>query len=287
MCLEDAFDLGYRQLAISGGEPLLYSALPDLLSRARALGMVTTLTSNGMLVTSGRWDPLAQLVDVLAISIDGKPAEHDAIRCREGAFARTVANLDVIRASKVPFGFIFTLTQHNVDSLEYVVRLAAEHGARSVQVHPLTLHGRAASLLRDAQPDGIELVAALFEASRLGNKLGIAVQVDALTVEQLIEYRSHVVPDRPVGDLVDVAPVLVIDADMSVVPLTHEINRAFQLGSLAHARLWSLARDWLAAGKGDRLAAACEQTWTELTGGDGPQAFYWYDEVATRTRVLT
>ena len=51
----------------------------------------------------------------------------------------------MIRASGVPFGLIFTLTQHNAASLDFVVRLAAEHGARSVQVHPLTLHGRAAT----------------------------------------------------------------------------------------------------------------------------------------------
>ena len=115
--------------------------------------MVTAVTSNGMLATSVRWKPLASLVDVLAISIDGKPAEHDAIRCRKGAFAAPSLISEVVRSSGVPFGFIFTLTRHNVDSLEFVVRLAAEHGARSVQVHPLTLHGRAATALPGARPD--------------------------------------------------------------------------------------------------------------------------------------
>ena len=138
-CLEDAVALGYRQLAVSGGEPLLYRPLRELLARARGLGMVTTVTSNGMLLTPARWEPMAPLVDVLAVSIDGTPAEHDEIRGRHGAFARTVANLEVARSAGTAFGFIFTLTQHNVDSLESVVRLAADHGARSVQVHPLTL----------------------------------------------------------------------------------------------------------------------------------------------------
>ena len=48
-CLQDAKALGYRQLAVSGGEPLLYSELDALLANARDLGMLTTLTSNGML----------------------------------------------------------------------------------------------------------------------------------------------------------------------------------------------------------------------------------------------
>jgi MoaA/NifB/PqqE/SkfB family radical SAM enzyme len=284
-CLDDAAALGYRQLAVSGGEPLLYRPLPELLARARALGMVTTITSNGMLATPARWDPLAPLLDVVAISIDGTPSEHDAIRRHEGAFARTVSNLAVVRSAGVPFGFIFTLTQHNADSIEFVVRLAAEHGARSVQVHPLTLDGRAATTLPGARPDGIELLTALVEAARLGGELGVVVHVDAVTLEQLVEYRDHLVPDRPVGELVDVAPVLVVGADGAVVPLTHEVSRALRLGSLADARLASLAREWLAAGRADMLAAACEQTWAELME-TRPTAVYWYDEVAARTHDL-
>jgi MoaA/NifB/PqqE/SkfB family radical SAM enzyme len=284
VCLEDAARLGYRQLAVSGGEPLLYKPLAELLYIARALGMITTVTSNGMLATHARWKPLASLVDVAAVSIDGTPEEHDAIRRRQGAFASTLKNLAVLRSSGVPFGFIFTLTQHNVDSLEYVVRLAATHGARSVQVHPLVLHGRAASVLPDARPDGIELDTALFEAERLGRELDVVVHVDALSVEQLFLYRDHVVPARPVRSLVDVAPVLVVEADATVMPLTHEVSRDLALGSLTEAGLSSLARDWLAAGQGDRLAGACEKTWADLTAASGGAAVYWYEEVATRTR---
>ena len=206
-CLEDGAGLGYRQLAVSGGEPLLYKPLPALLARARALGMVTTITTNGMLLSAARWEPLAELVDVLAISIDGTPAEHDEIRRCDGAFARTVANLGTVRASGVPFGFIFTLTQHNLDSLEFVVRLAAAEGARSVQVHPLTMVGRAASTMPGADPDEIELMAAVCEAAMLGDELGVVVHVDAITADQLREHRDSLVAQRPVHDLTAVAPV--------------------------------------------------------------------------------
>jgi len=285
-CLEDAADLGYRQLAVSGGEPLLYGSLHALLSRGRALGMLTTVTSNGMLITPSRWEPLASLVDVVAISIDGTPAEHDSIRRQDGAFKRTIANLEVLRSSGAPFGIIFTLTQHNVDSLEFVVRLAAREGASRVQVHPLTLHGRAATALPKERPDGIEICAALLEAARLGDQLGIDVHVDALTTEQLTAYRSHVVPQRPIRNLADVSPVLVVEADATVMPMTHEVSRKLKLGSLADAHLSSLAKSWLAAGHGDRLADACERTWADLMAGSQQPAIYWYDEVAARTQEL-
>ncbi len=282
-CLDDAVSLGYRQLAVSGGEPLLYSRLDELLAHARALGMVTTLTSNGTLLTAKRWNAIAPLVDVLAISIDGTPAEHDAIRCRTGAFVRTVANLEAVRASGVPFGFIFTLTQYNADSLDFVVRLAVAEGARSVQVHPLTLHGRAVETLSESRPDGLELTAALVEATRLGDELGVAVRVDALTLDQLRGHRDRLVPRKPIDALTDVAPILVVDADAIVLPLTHEVNRTLQLGSLANARLTSLCENWLAAGHAEAVADACERTWIELAGARAAPAVYWFDEVAART----
>jgi MoaA/NifB/PqqE/SkfB family radical SAM enzyme len=286
-CLDDAYELGYRRLAVSGGEPLLYAGLPQLLAHARALGMATSITTNGMLATARRWAPVATLLDVCAVSIDGTADEHDAIRRRRGAFARTLANLAVVRASGVPFGFIHTLTQHNVDSLEFVVRLASEQGARNVLVHPLTLHGRAATTLADARPDEIELTAALFEATRLGAELGVVVQVAAVTGEQLVADRELFVCARPVRELVSISPTLIVDADGSVMPMTHELAPAFRLGSLLQRPLRTLARDWLAAGQGDRLADACAQTWDELTrGGTDPVlASYWYDEVAARTLV--
>ncbi|HSR99566.1 MAG TPA: radical SAM protein [Kofleriaceae bacterium] len=285
-CLEDAVALGYRQLAVSGGEPLLYDRLGELLARARALGMLTSLTSNGMLATAERWGKLAPLVDVIAISIDGTPSEHDALRRRSGAFAATARNLEAVRASGVPFGLIFTLTQHNVDSLDFVVHFAAQNGARSVQVHPLTLHGRAATELPEARPDSVELSFALIEATRLGRELGVVVHVDALSADQLRAHRAALVPARPVAELPAVAPVLVVDADAMVTPLTHEVSPRLALGSLEQARLSVLARDWLRAGRGDALADACARTWSELTAKPERPAVYWYEEVARRTRRL-
>lgn len=287
-CLDDAWQAGYRQLAVSGGEPLMYGELHALLAHARALGMTTTMTTNGMLATARRWGPLAPLVDFLAVSIDGLPAEHDAIRGQAGAFDKTVRHLDVIRAAGTAFGFIFTLTQHNVDSLEFVVRLAAQAGARAVQVHPLTMDGRATTDLPQARPDGLELIVALVEAARLGAALGVAVHVDAVTIEQLMRYRARFVPARPVTALAQVAPILVVQADGMVVPLTHGMDARFMLGSLNAERLNRLAERWLAGRRPDELTRLCEETWNGLTMASAtPQpAVYWYEEVAMASRAV-
>jgi hypothetical protein len=149
-----------------------------------------------------------------------------------------------------------------------------------VQVHPLTLSGRAAALMNGARPDEIELVAAVCEAVMLGDDLGVVVHVDAITADQLLEHRSALVPERPVAELVDVAPVLIVDADANVIPLTHDVSSALHLGSLRETRLRELAAAWIAGGAADTLAEACAHAWDELTVATPPLAVYWYDIVA-------
>ncbi|MES1208729.1 MAG: radical SAM protein [Pseudomonadota bacterium] len=283
-CLEDAVELGYRRLEISGGEPLLYAPLGDLLARARRLGLVTTITSNGLLISPERWGLLAQFVDRLAISIDGPPAEHDALRRRPGAFASTVATLKIVRSSGVPFGLVFTLTQHNADSLDFVARLAAETGAADVEVRPLTLHGRAGTALSGARPEGNQLARALVHASRLTHETGVVINIDALTIEQVAEGHETLVPRRPVKRLVDVAPMLIVEAEASVLPLTHQLAPELRLGSLADGRLLALARSWIAAGWGDRLAEACDGAWSTITRSRSVPAVHWGTDVAACTR---
>lgn len=116
---------------------------------------------------SGRADDLAR------ISIDGTPSEHDAMRGQPGAFATTVRDLNAIRSAGAPFELAFALTQHNIDSLDFVAHLAARYGARGVRVQPRARPGRAEELLPG------ELMFARDEAARLTAELGISVRVDA------------------------------------------------------------------------------------------------------------
>jgi MoaA/NifB/PqqE/SkfB family radical SAM enzyme len=281
--LKDGADLGYEQLVVSGGEPFLYDGLPGLLARARRLDYVTTVVTNGMLIGQARrWAPVAPLIDFLAISIDGTEEEHDRLRRREGAFAQTIGNLEVVRGSNVPFGFAFTLTRYNATSLESVIRLAAREGARSVQVQPLAETGRAATQMEGQRPDGLGLTAALAHGLALGQELGVIVEVDAVTQDELVLYRGRFVPQFPTRDVTDLAPVLVIDADGTVRPLSVGLPDHLRLGSLYAKRLATLSRTWLMSDRAAELAAVAERTWWELADPTAEPAASWIDEVATR-----
>ena len=122
---------GYNDIAFSGGEPILYGDLRLLLEHAKSLGMATSLTSNGILLKGERLARLEGVTDLLAISLDGVPESHNRMRNAPLAFERMRANLDGVRKTGIPFGFIFTLTQHNLHEL----RIRVAGASRSNRGH--------------------------------------------------------------------------------------------------------------------------------------------------------
>jgi MoaA/NifB/PqqE/SkfB family radical SAM enzyme len=271
--LDDAVRLGYSVLSVSGGEPLLYRPLLELLTHARSLGMRTTVTTNGLLLSERRLGELAGLVDVLAISVDGRPETHDVMRNSPGAFAKLHARLAGVARSGIPFGFITTLTQRNVDEIEDVVLLAERFGASLVQIHPLEPVGAASQNLRDVVPDGQELGFAMFEGiMQSAAHRGVVVHVD---VARPAEIESIDLPSPGMAPrLGDWLSPLVIETDGLVVPMTYGFARRFALGSLESAPLRTLAADW----DEQPFVDLCARVRATLLDED--RAFFnWYEEV--------
>jgi MoaA/NifB/PqqE/SkfB family radical SAM enzyme len=253
--VEDAAEEGYTVASLSGGEPLLYRPLRRLLTRAKASGLHTTVTTNGMLLDARRRARLEGVADLVAISLDGVPESHNRIRGSDRAFDRMHARLEGLRTSGIPFGFIFTLTQHNLPELEWVARFAAEEGAQLLQIHPLEEVGRAASALPGERPDELEASVTYLEAARLQQEVGsdLAIQVDVVHRGVMRAHPDRVyagsgeteddVADRPLSALVS---PLVIEADGTVVPLQYGFARRFALGALTEAPLRALAPRWKA-----------------------------------------
>lgn len=243
--ITDAPALGYDVLSVSGGEPLLFPGLPVLLEQAHAAGMRTAVTSNGLLLSRRRLAELAGLVDVLAISLDGRPETHEWMRGDRRAYRQMAARLPDVRESGITFAFITTLTMHNVHELQFVFELAAEAGAALVQVHPLEPDGFGAGLASSV-PDVTELGYAFFEATRLSVVHGIPVQVDLVSQRDVRAAPERFLTEprdarTPLGQWLT---PLVIETDGLVVPLSYGFGREYALGSLQSASLPALAAEW-------------------------------------------
>lgn len=273
---------GYDAVSFSGGEPLLYTGLVECLGHARALGMLTAVTTNGLLLTPKRVEALAEVVDVLAISVDGKPESHDRIRGAAGCFERLRSRLELIREAKIPFGFIFTLTQYNLDELPWLTSFALEQGARSLQVHPLEEVGRASSDLPAHAPDEQECTVAVALLASLQEMVGDALRLhidlcDRLTVleDPARVYAGPELQEVEATSLADLLSPLIIEATGELVPLQYGFSRTYALGRVQTGSIAELARAWKRrAYPGFRRLAA--RVYEDIRAADHPRWFNWY-----------
>jgi Fe-coproporphyrin III synthase len=285
--LTGAVDQGYRVASFSGGEPILCKDLGKMLAHAKTLGMQTTVTSNGMLLSGDRLSMLEGKTDVLAISLDGAPDTHNRMRASEKAFDRMLANLPGVRQSGIPFGFIFTLTQYNLNEVAWAAQFAVEQGAKLFQIHPLEEVGRAADVLPGTRPDEIEMAFAYMEAERLRAQYGtqVFVQLDIFHREILKQHpewfyaEEHwVVPEL----LAECVSPLVIEVDGTAVPLGYGFGRQYALGSLLDQPLDVLARRWIEHDFA-RFRELCRRVYTEACQSTELPVLNWYELIGLRS----
>lgn len=295
--LTEAWDEGYNVLGVSGGEPLTFGSLAMILRHARSLGMITSVTTNGMLLNQRRIEELREVVDLIAISLDGTAESHNRMRGTPRAFEAMKRCLDNVRKANMRFGFIFTLTLHNLHELEPVARFAVEQGAALLQIHPLEEVGRAQERLVNASPDELELTYAFLEVARIQklyeNKL--RVQFDVVD-RQLIRNNPERVfatevsgfEDFARSPLADLVSPLVIENDGFIVPIQYGFSRGYAIGNLKTGSLSQHAAEWK-TGIYPSFLQLCRKVFHNLLDIDrSDQPFAnWYGEItqASFTKV--
>jgi Fe-coproporphyrin III synthase len=249
--IRTARENGFNVVGFSGGEPLMYSGLPQVLDAVRECGMVATVTSNGMLLNAKNVDRLKGRANLVAISIDGKPASHNKIRHHPKAFSKMKENLENLRNAEIPFGFIFTLTQHNLHELEWIAEFALEQGAKLLQVHPLEDIGRAKDEMKQQAPDALEAAYAFVEVARLQAMAGDAItfQIDVIDRNYLMENPERVFAEDIADSLddipfADIVSPLILEDDGRVNPIAYGFGRNWSFGNLHQQSLQKMMDDW-------------------------------------------
>jgi len=289
--LTDARAEGYSVAGFSGGEPLLYKPLGEVLQHAKECGLVTTVTSNGMLLDQKSLQMLRGRADLLAISLDGIPESHNRMRASTCAFEVMQARLEGVRQARIPFGFIFTLTRQNLHELEPVAAFAKEQGARLLQIHPLEGAGRARETLPGFQPDEVRSAYAFLETLRLQSMLGdgLRVHVD-LFDRAVLQSRPELVfaediPENTVeSPLAELISPLIIQADGSLVPLQYGFASKYALGSLYEESLPELAAKWRLR-VFPQFRELSRRVYRQSVNPDVLPFFNWYEVIAQEARL--
>jgi len=238
-----AFDHGFDNIAVSGGEPFLYKDLEQLLKFSKSVGYQNTLASNGMLLKSERAKRTLDFVDLIAISVDGPQPLHDKIRNQTGAYDKMCQGLEVLKNMDKPFGIIHTVTPESWNSLIWLGEFAFSNGAKLLQLHPLEMYGRAIDTLASEVIDE-DLAHKIFI---LGHYLvskydsQMIVQLDMLHRDYLLAH-SQIVSgfERSCGQsgkLADLLDTIVIEESGAILPVSYGFNPTYSIGNISNFTL--------------------------------------------------
>jgi MoaA/NifB/PqqE/SkfB family radical SAM enzyme len=127
--LKDLKRLGVKYVDFTGGEPLLKKEAPEIYRAAKALGFVTSMTSNTILYPK-RAKEIQGLVDYLNFSLDGGDAEtHN--QSRGVAIFDTLVESVALAKSLGEYPVLnHTVTAQNYDRIGEVAELGLKLGAR-------------------------------------------------------------------------------------------------------------------------------------------------------------
>ncbi|MEP9409821.1 MAG: radical SAM protein [Candidatus Brocadia sp.] len=128
--LGQAGSLGCFFFVLTGGEPMLYPDLLDILSHHS--DSLFILITNGTMVTDSVAKKLSRLPHIIpVVSLEGGLEDTDKRRGM-GTYNRVLSAFDSLQANKVLYGFSITVTSDNVEQLqrEEVFKEKYPYGAR-------------------------------------------------------------------------------------------------------------------------------------------------------------
>ena len=124
-----------QKLSLWGGEPLLRKDLGRIITRAKEAGMYVNCDSNGYLVPE-RFEEIKDL-DFLILSFDGEKTCHDQNR-EPGSYDKFFRAVEYVN-NRIPIWTLTVLTKHNINSVDFIVEKAKQHGFKTmfqVPYHP-------------------------------------------------------------------------------------------------------------------------------------------------------
>ena len=126
---------------ISGGVPLVYKNIYDLLQFCRNNEIYANLTTNGYLLTKENCDKLIEAnLAYLNISIDSlSPGVHNEIRRKKGLLERALSGIDYLSSNNVIIGINTVISNKNIQELEdFTIKMFEDYKISRLIFQPIT-----------------------------------------------------------------------------------------------------------------------------------------------------
>jgi len=140
--IDEASTMGVVHILFSGGEPLLYKDLAELVASAREVGMYTNLITSALGLNHRRAEQLRDAgLDSVQISFQADDAElADAIAGTK-AYNRKLAAARLVRELELPLTINAVLHRANIDRLAQIIALAEQLDAQRLELANTQFYG--------------------------------------------------------------------------------------------------------------------------------------------------
>lgn len=179
---------GLGAVQLTGGEPLLYPGLVELIEAIQVPGRVVSLVTDGGLVEESIVAELKRLGvgPVQPTLLAARREVHNELKGAD-CFDDTLAAIALLRRHKVPVSVSFVCTRRNFQHFRDVVELCFSLGIRVVAFSRFCTAGHGASSHDELIPDA-RMVASCMEVaeeanSRLGMRVIMAITLPLCVVE--------------------------------------------------------------------------------------------------------
>jgi Fe-coproporphyrin III synthase len=256
--------LGVGAICVTGGEPLLYRGLDRVLEASAGITSAqTTVCTNGSLLTTAKAKQFRNLRLRVNISIDGRPEFHDRFRNSPGAFRAAERGVRAAVEAGIPVTIISSISQHNLDSLDFLVAWAAERGADQFFAQPLLNLGRGMQIV-DSCLTFTQMNRLILRLTDLANQPGhngLKCQVIGAGKSFMLQHPCGAFVCNGSGCHRGVAKEikkLVIREDGTVLPEVPTLSHRYALGNIRDGSLSDLVSRYFRCGyeEFDRLCRA-------------------------------
>ncbi|MBN2071486.1 MAG: radical SAM protein [Candidatus Krumholzibacteriota bacterium] len=135
--IEDAWKLGARHLNFSGGEPFMRPDLFEIARRARDIGFMLTVNTNGSLIEEKSIKLISTLFDGVILSIDTlDPELHSRIRPGPLNVQGFIRKCEQLRKAGIRVRISTVLRRENINDLDHVLTYFHSIGIQ-VDLQPL------------------------------------------------------------------------------------------------------------------------------------------------------
>ncbi len=285
--IADCPRLAIGGLYLTGGEPLLYRGLDEVLGAAAAVpGLKVTLCTNGTLVKPRHAERLRAIGAKVNVSIDGDESFHDVFRAQRGAFRAAERGIRTLVETGVPVDVVTSISRGNLASLAAITAWAAAAGVAQLRVQPLLKLGRGCGIA-DQRLSIVQTNRLFLELTDLANRYRgrMKCTLNEVSHRFLMMHPCGAYVCNGAGCHRRVAKEIkkvVVREDGTVLPEIPNLHPRFALGNLEDGPLPLLVSRYFAAGY-DRFDQLCRSTYAEIMPSWECAVVPWDQIVAERS----